>query len=350
MTEKTLKIRDLTIKNRFAVPPMVCFDRAGDDGFVTDWFVGHYRELAQGGAGLIIVEATAITARSRLHGTELGLWDDGQIDGFRRITDAIHAGGAKAFIQLVHAGGNGIDTHADAPSTMPYRDGITGVEMTRDAIARTCADFAAAAVRAKAAGFDGVELHGCHGYLLSCFFSPLRNVRTDEYGADRALAAKRALTAVREACGSDFIVGIRLAAFEPTLAYGLANAKAIAGLTDFLDISYGVDSVTEVPKDFPCSGAVYGASVIKRALPDMPVFGVHHINSREDAENALAAGIDMVDVGRASLVDPSFAAHALAGERCGRCLDCKNYCRWNPGTMADGNAKCPGRALFLSGE
>ena len=338
-------IKNITIKNRFAVPPMVCFHRADADGYVSEFNVEHYRELARGGFGLIIVEATAITLRSRLHETELGLWEDGQIDGMRRIVDAIHAEGAKAFIQLVHAGGNGIDTTPDAPSAMTYREN-NAVEMTQEAIDDVIEKFAAAAVRAKAAGFDGLELHGCHGYLLSEFFSTIYNVRTDAYGEDHALITKQVFKAVRKACGDDFIVGIRLAAFEPTLEDGLRNAKAIADLTDFLDISYGMDSDAHPPVDFPCSPAVYGAMMIKRELPDMPVFAVHNINSREDAENALATGIDMVDIGKAALVDPAFAAHALADEPCGVCLHCKNRCRWDPPVMADMSAVCPGKLLF----
>lgn len=347
MLSRTFEIKNITLKNRIAIPPMVCFHWAGDDGYVTEKNIDHYRQLAQGGAGLIIVEATAISKRSRLHETELGLWEDGQTEGFRKITDVIHAAGAYAFIQLVHAGGNGIDKNAAAPSAMLYRDGISAHEMTKDEIMQMRRDFVSAALRAKAAGFDGVEIHGCHGYLLSCFFSSKKNLRTDEYGTDRSLAARQVLEDVRNACGKDFIVGIRLAAFEPKLSDGMENAKAIAPYTDFLDISYGVDCEAEKPEEFPCSHAVYGASVIKKLLPNMPVFGVDKITCREDALYALGTGIDVIDVGRSSLVDPSFANHILNDEKCGKCLHCNNYCRWNPPTMADEKAVCPGRTLFL---
>lgn len=346
MMNEPLKIGNLTVKNRIAIPPMVCFYRAGENGTVSDFNIEHYRQLAEGGAGLIIVEATAITARSRLHETELGLWEDSQIEGFRKITEVIHKNGAKAFIQLVHAGGNGIDPEADAPSTMAYAEQIQGIEMSEDAIERTISDFVSASLRAQKAGFDGVEIHGCHGYLVSCFFSRTRNLRADRWGQDRSLLARQILTAVRKACGEDFVVGIRLGAFEPELADGLANAKAIADVTDFLDISYGTDSQAEKPEGFPCSFAVYGAMKIKESLPEMPVFGVHNINCAEDVENALATGIDMVDIGHASLVDPGFAGHVLAGEPAGRCLHCKGYCRWNPPVMADPEATCPGAILW----
>lgn len=346
--DRTLTIKNITIKNRIAVPPMVCFYWPDEKGYVTKKNIEHYRDLAQGGAGLIIVEATAITKRAKLHESELGIWEDGQIEGLKQIVEVIHEGGAKAFIQLVHAGGNGIDPQADAPSTMPYRDGIQGIEMSPERIKEVVNEFVQAAVRAKKAGFDGVELHGCHSYLISCFCSSKRNFRADEYGRDKALFAKEVLQAVKKACGEEYIVGIRLAAFEPTLEDGLRNAKALAPFTDFMDISYGVDSEADVPKDFPCSPAIYGAKCIKELLPDMPVFGVHLINSKIDVENALNTGIDMVDVGKASLVDPAFANHVLKDEKAGKCLACNNYCRWDPDKMARPELKCPGYEAFIN--
>lgn len=346
MLHRSIKIKNIEIKNRIAIPPMVCFQWPTAQGYVTDKNIQHYKELAEGGAGLIIVEATAITERSKLHWSELGIWEDGQIEGLKKIVDVIHKNGAKAFIQLVHAGGNGIDLQADAPSSMEYRGNIHGVEMTKQRIKETTEDFVQAALRAQKAGFDGVELHGCHSYLISCFCSSKKNVRTDEYGQDKALFAKEVLQAVKTACGEDYIVGIRLAAFEPTLEDGMRNAKAVAPFTDFLDISYGVECEPYVPEDFPCSAAVYGAMCIKKELPDMPVFGVDHINSKEDVENALQTGIDMVDIGRAALVDPSFADHVLHDEPAGACLHCKSFCRWNPDKMEDPDFKCPGYVRF----
>lgn len=343
MMNDTLQIRHLTVKNRIAIPPMVCFHWAGDDGLVSEKHLAHYRDLARGGAGLIIVEATAVSKKGRLHNTELGLWEDRQIEGFRQIADAIHENGAAAFVQLVYAGGNGFDPDGDAPSTMPYRGGrCQGREMNQETIDRVVGEFAAAALRAKKAGFDGVELHGCHGYLICCYFNSRTNLRTDAYGQDKSRFAKEVFQAVRKACGEDFVVGIRLGAFEPTLEDGLRNARDIAGYTDFINASYGGSCDPFAPEGFPCSAAVYGAKRIKEILPDMPVFGVDGINSRRDVENALATGIDMAVVGRVSLVDPAFARHVLNGEESGHCLHCDHYCRWNPPTMADPDAICPG--------
>jgi 2,4-dienoyl-CoA reductase-like NADH-dependent reductase (Old Yellow Enzyme family) len=343
---RELKIKDLSIKNRFAVPPMVCFYWTDDNGYVTEKNIEHYKELAKGGFGLIIVEATAITKRSRLADTELGIWDDSQIEGLKKITDAVHEYGAKCFIQLLHAGGNGIDKEPDAPSDMVYRNVNHAKEMSKETIDKTIDDFAKAAVRAKKAGFDGVELHGCHGYLLSNFFNLRNNKRNDEYGDNKALFAIETLKAVKDAVGDDFIVGIRFGAFEPTLEDGIKNAKAIKEYTDFIDVSYGGDCDASAPEGFKCSPAVYGAMKIKEIMPDMPIFAVHNINSKEDVINALETGVDMVDIGKGSLVDPHFAKHILNDEPYGHCLHCSNYCRWNPWEMADPNKKCPGAIKF----
>lgn len=344
-----LTIRDLVIKNRLSVPPMVCFHWTGDDGYVTEKNLEHYEALAKGGFGLIIVEATAVTKRSRLHETELGLWEDGQIEGMTGIVDRIHQHGAKAFIQLVHAGINGIDPEAETASDLPRKYGIAGHEMSRERIKETTDDYVQAAIRAQKAGFDGIELHGCHGYLLSQFMNERVNHRTDEYGTDRTLLAKEILTAVRNACGMSMIVGIRLGAFEPLLKDGLEHAQALAPYTDFLDVSYGGDFDAEKPEDFPASHAVFGASRVKQLLPEMPVFAVDRINSGEDVQYVLSLGIDMADIGRAALVDPAFAEHVLSGGTAGKCLHCPKGCRWNPDGMKDPDRKCPGAVLYTRG-
>lgn len=343
---RELVIRNVKIKNRIAIPPMVCFYWPMEDGKVSQKNIEHYEELAKGGAGLVIVEATAITERSMLHESELGIWEDSQIEGLSKITEAIHKHGAKTFIQLVHAGINGKDKNPWAPSAMSGRKGAVSTEMTQEQIDITINDFVQASLRAKAAGFDGVEIHGCHGYLVSNFCNERSNKRTDAYGKEKALFAKQVLMAVRAAVGEDFVVGIRLGIFEPTLEDGLRNAKYIEKYTDFIDASYGGDCDGYAPEEFACSQAVYGAMRLKQEMPYMPVFGVDHINSREDVLAVLDTGIDMADIGRASLVDPAFANHVLQGEKAGKCLHCKNYCRWNPGEMSNPDKKCPGHELF----
>lgn len=343
---RTFKIKNLELKNRLMVPPMVCFTWPTEKGYVTEKNLKHYEDFAKGGFSLIVVEATAVTERSKLHESELGLFEDGQIEGFREIAKRIHENGAKCFVQLLHAGINGIDKNADAPSDGEFRHGITGHEMTRERIKETTEDFVKAAIRAKKAGFDGVELHGCHGYLFSQFMNSRINKRTDEYGMDKTLFAKETITAIKDSCGEEFVVGIRLGAFEPTLSDGLLHAKELSGYADFLNMSYGGDCDPEKPEDFPCSAAVYGAMKVKELLPTMPVFAVDQIDSKEAVNEALKTGIDMVNIGRSALIDPSFANHVLCGEKEGKCLHCKSDCKWNPDTMKNTSYICPGEVLF----
>lgn len=341
-----LQIGPITAKNRIFVPSMVCFDWAGDDGMVTERHLCHYRSLAQGGAGLIFSEAVCVTKRGRLHETQLGLWDDGQIDGWKKLAEVCHAKGTPLLAQIHHAGINGIDPIAECPSDYtPHRPDLNqGKEITLDRIVFLRNAFVKAALRAKAAGLDGIELHGCHGYLFSQFMSRHINHRTDEYGQE-TLFAREVLESIRIACGPDFCVGIRLAAYEPALADGLRHAKELAPYVDFLDISYGIQSdCSACPGDFPFSAALYGAMEVKKLLPDMPVFGVHGIVSGEMAREALKlTGIDAIDVGKGHLVNYGFANAALTGQETGTCLHCKK-CAWDPGMPAD--RRCPGHILL----
>ena len=351
ITDK-VKIRNVETKNRIAVPPMVCFHWSDDSGKVTERNVEHYEGMAKGGAGLIIGEATAVTKRARLHETELGLWEDGQTEGFRRLADVVHKYDTPFFVQLLHAGINGIDPEAETASdyVMQYEDGtiIHGHEMSVDRIEQTIDDFVKAAVRAQRAGLDGVELHGCHSYLFSQFMNRGINKRQDIYGVEPCKLAKDTAKAIKQVCGDAFVVGIRLGAFEPTLEDGIANAKALSQVMDFMDISYGFFPNMEPfkPEGYPYKEAIYGAGEIKKVLPDMPIFGVDSITDGEMAAGAIQlADLDMIDVGRGFLVNPDFGNCVLNGLPTGTCLHCQPACRWSP-HLNNGKVNCPGRTLF----
>ena len=120
--KERVKIKNIWTKNRIAVPPMVCFHWSDDSGCVTDKNLQHYRDMAAGGAGLIIAEATAVTKRGRLHETQLGLWEDKQTEGWKRLADAVHQYDVPFFVQLHHAGVSGIEKNADCPSDYSFRD------------------------------------------------------------------------------------------------------------------------------------------------------------------------------------------------------------------------------------
>lgn len=352
--EERVKIKNIRTKNRIAVPPMVCFHWSDDSGCVTEKNLQHYHDMAAGGAGLIIGEATAVNKRGRLHETELGLWEDKQIEGWKRLADAVHRYEVPFFVQLLHAGVSGIDKNADCPSDYILRDSkgelrAKGCEMSPGRIREVIDDFVRAAVRAQKAGLDGIELHGCHSYMICQFFNRNINRRDDIYGQRREQFALEILEGIRESCGEAFVAGIRLGAFEPTLEDGIQNALSLKEKADFLDVSYGFggESIPCKPEGYPFSEAIYGAGEIKKQLPDMPVFGVDGITDGEMAENAvLQSGVDMIDVGRGFLVNPNFGNDVLEGKDCGKCLHCRPACRWSP-FLNDGTVTCPGRNLFL---
>lgn len=178
-------LKHLILKNRICVPPMVCFNWSDDSGLVTDRHVAHYQAIAKGGAGLIIQEATCISHEGRLADSQLGIWSDEHIPGLRRITEAVHKAGAPILVQLHHAGFMSIQTPALCPSPYEhdYKDQVRrGQEMSLEQIAATRQEFIEAARRAQKAGYDGVEIHGCHGYLLCQFMNRRVNRRSDAYG------------------------------------------------------------------------------------------------------------------------------------------------------------------------
>ena len=181
---ETLTLKNLTLHNRICVPPMVCFNWSDESGIVSDKHVAHYKAIAQGGPGLIIQEATCIDPVGRLAASQLGIWCDEQIPGLKRIVDVVHAEGVPILVQIHHAGIMGLTNPAPCPSAYEFerRDFVQkGAEMTLEEIAELRRNFAAAARRAQKAGYDGVELHGCHSYLLCQFMNSRVNKRADKY-------------------------------------------------------------------------------------------------------------------------------------------------------------------------
>ena len=165
-------IKNVKMKNRICVPPMVIGFR--DDGYVAPGNVQRYKELAKNGAGLIIQEATCVNAGGKLLEKQLGIWKDDQIEGLKSIVDAVHEEGCPIFIQIHHAGVVGISEDPLCPSPYEFKNyagSVVGHEMTSDDIKSIQNDFTSAAIRAYKAGYDGVELHGCHAYLLSQFLN-----------------------------------------------------------------------------------------------------------------------------------------------------------------------------------
>lgn len=176
-------IKNVTLKNRIVMSPMCMYSSPNKDGKIADWHRIHYATRAVGGVGLIVVEATAVLPEGRISYRDLGIWNDEHVTGLKEITDLIHQNGAKAAIQLAHAGRKAeLDEPIYAPSAIPFPGMQTPVEADGDYIQKVVGAFKDAARRAKEAGFDIIELHGAHGYLINQFLSPLANKRTDQFG------------------------------------------------------------------------------------------------------------------------------------------------------------------------
>ena len=336
-----LTVRGLTARNRLWLPPMCMYCVEAEDGIATDWHVLHYATRAMGGFGTVIVEATAVTPNGRLSPFDLGLWDDQQIAGHRRIVEAIHAAGSLAGVQLGHGGrkagtppwrpdstggtaGSRTDTIADwdlvAPSTIAYPGHAEPRAMSPEEIREATTAFASAARRAAEAGYDVVELHGAHGYLIHEFLSPLSNTRTDAYGGSpegRRRLALETTAAVREAIGDSTALGMRLSAADWAEG-GLTGSDTaelapllVAAGVDVLHISSGGNAPAQVPVGpgyqvpfaAQVKAAVAGTTTPGGGEPVVVTVGL--ITEAAQAEQTLITDqADAVAVGRPALRDP----------------------------------------------
>ena len=332
------------IKNRIGVPPLVIFTWSDDSGQVTDKNVAHYRALVNGGAGLVIQEATCVCREGRLTKDQLGIWEDGQIDGLRRIVDVLHGAGMPAIVQLSHAGilaaGRENQVSPSEYRCLGNREDRVGRELTADEIRQIENQFIKGACRAYEAGYDGVELHASHGYLLSEFLNSRINRRTDEYKVGDRLIMRHIIEGIRKHTPADFILGVRLGAFEPGLHDGIETAKWLENQgVDFIDAFYGCDweADLEKPEGYPFNESVYGAKRLKEAV-SIPVFAVNQIRTGEQAEAILQdTGVDMVMIGRGSLVNYSWGNDVKEERNPGKCLECP-VCMWKVAPE-----HCPGR-------
>lgn len=177
-------IKGVTLKNRIVMAPMCMYSSHNEDGHIQNWHRTHYTSRAVGQVGLIILEATSVTPQGRISPQDLGIWSDDHVDGLKELVDLMKEHGAKTGIQIAHAGRKAVlEGEILAPSAIAFNDNMkTPKEMTKSDIAETVEAFKKGAERAAKAGFDMVELHGAHGYLINEFLSPLSNKRTDEYG------------------------------------------------------------------------------------------------------------------------------------------------------------------------
>ncbi len=334
-----LKVRGLALKNRVVISPMCQYSAI--DGVVTDWHLVHLGRFAIGGAALVFVEATGVEARGRISPGDVGLWNDEQARALARIADFLKANGAAAGIQLAHAGrkgstrrpwdGGGELAAEDvakgeppwetlAPSAIPFADNYPRPRaMSLADMAEVILAFRQAAQRAEDAGFDVVEIHAAHGYLLHEFLSTLANHRTDQYGGDLAgrmrfpLEVVETVRAVWPAAkplflrvsASDYVDGGLT--IDDTVTFARA-AKSLG--VDVIDCSSGGNTPTP-PTIYPGYQVPYAQAV--RAGADIATMAVGLILDARQAEDILAEGkADLIALARAALDDPNFAIHASA--------------------------------------
>ncbi|KAA9026212.1 NADPH dehydrogenase NamA [Niallia endozanthoxylica] len=213
-------LKNVTLKNRIVMAPMCMYSCTNQDGKVTPWHYTHYISRAVGQTGLLIQEATAVSPEGRISPYDLGIWDDEHIEGLLQLTTLIKENGAKTGIQLGHAGRKAVlDGEILAPSAIPFDEqSKTPKEMTKEDIHGAVTAFKKAAERAKKAGFDVIEIHGAHGYLINQFLSPLSNHRSDEYGGspqNRYRFLKEVIEAVKSAWDGPLFVRVSATEYHP---------------------------------------------------------------------------------------------------------------------------------------
>lgn len=330
-----IALRGATARNRIWISPMCQYSVEGRDGVATAWHSTHLGALARGGAGLVFTEATAVVPEGRISPQDLGLWNDEQRDALAPIVDLIHDQGALAGVQLAHAGRKastwrewtphtGANVPADeggwqpvAPSPLPFPEYAAPAQMDSAGIDAVVEAFASSARRAMEAGFDVMEIHAAHGYLLHEFLSPLSNHRTDGYGGsleNRSRLLVRVVDAVRAAVDQSVPLTVRLSAEEWTDGgFGLAETVRVVRRlgehgVDLADISSGGNVLADIPTG-PGYQVPLAAKV--KADTDVAVSAVGLITEPVQAEQILVTGqADVVLIGRAALRDPNFPIRA----------------------------------------
>ena len=318
-----LTIRGTTLRNRVVLPPMVRFtppmspEVTNTGGEITDAVIDYYRQLAMG-MGMIVVEATCIDPGGRAWPNGLNAYADEHIPGLARLAAAIRAEGCVAAIQLAHAGPQAapdmVGGQTVGPSAVrPGAGAMLPRELTIPEIEAIQEHFADGAARMVEAGFQAVDLHGAHGYLLDSFLSRARNQRTDRYGGDvagRSRLMAEACRRVVERVGGRILVGCRFSLFnklpgefDSAETEVLVKALQAAGL-DFLDVS-----TNHAFRGWFGSERTLGQWI--KGMTDLPIIAVGGLVPPEDAERVIAEGhADMAAIGRATLDDPHWAEHA----------------------------------------
>lgn len=339
-----IKLRTLTLRNRIVISPMCQY--SAQDGHATDWHLVQYGRFAVGGAGMVFVEATIVAKNGCATAGDLGIWDDAHLPGLRRIADFIRSQGAAAAIQLGHAGPKGamqrpwhgtgplgpedMRVRGEAPwplvgpTAQPAGPGFqTPRAMTCEDIEALRGDYVAAAERALCAGFDAIELHAAHGYLLHRFLSPLTNDRTDGYGGSLAGRMRLVLEIagdLRRVWPPERPLFVRISATDAieggwTVEDSVRLAKALADIgVDVIDCSSGGIGGSATASGGPRKpGFQVPLAARVRAEAGIATMAVGLILTASQAEEALTSGAaDLVAIGREALIDPNWPLRAAA--------------------------------------
>ena len=341
-----IRINTLLIKNRIVFPAM-CTKYAAPDGGVTERMLRYYEERAKGGAGLVTIEATSVDPTGNSFSRGLSIADDARLPGLTDLARRVKRHGARISIQLQHGGraalpqfsGHAVPLVSAIPGVTPYDNSVI---LSEEEIARLVECWGKAAIRAREAGFDAVEIHGAHGYLISQFLSPYTNRRTDGYGGsleNRMRFALEVCRKVRESVGPDFPVTYRMSAVEglpggTTLEDSVALAKRlVADGIDALHVSVGLRETNFMVSPPACVEKGWNAP-LSRAVRDgveaaVPVIVAGRVADEQTAQGIIDRGdADMVAMGRALIADPFLPAKVAAGEAGDiiRCVGCNEGC------------------------
>eukprot|EP01132_Coremiostelium_polycephalum_P002388 gene2388-2953_t len=333
-----LTIKDMTLKNRIIVPPLCQY--SSTDGFLNDWHLVHLTSFAKGGASLIIFEATAVLPEGRISYADSGLWKDEQIEPLKRIVSMIHQFGAKAGIQIGHAGRKAA---TPIPFIPPVEGGLPldGVhawqvrgaspiawsdthqipkEYSEEELQDVVKAFKETARRAKEAGFDFIEIHGAHGYLIDSFLSPTSNKRSDKYGGsleNRTRLLVEIVKSVREEWPESKPLGVRLSAIEWTpngtkIEDTVQRAKILNELgVDLLDVSSGGNSSSQKIEVGPLYQVQFSDRIRKEVVGPMRTTAVGIIKTGKEAESVLQQDkADLIMIGRGFLKNSNWALDA----------------------------------------
>jgi NADPH2 dehydrogenase len=315
----SFKVKNIELKNRIVMAPM-CMYSAENDGVAKDWHCIHYATRAMGGVGLIIQEATAVESRGRISDRDLGIWEDSQTEGLKRIVSQVRKNGAVMGIQLAHAGRKCevVKENIIAPSAIAFNESYQiPSEMSKGDIRDVVEAFKAGAKRAAEAGYDVIELHGAHGYLINEFLSPLSNKRIDQYGGsaeNRARFLKEVLAAVREVWPMEKAIILRVSAEDyaeggnhPQDLAEMVNIVKSEGL-DIIHVSSG--AVVPSPIKVYPGYQVKFAEIIKEKT-GLPVIAGGLITTAEMAEEIVQNNrADLVFLARELLRNPYWALKA----------------------------------------